>query len=182
MPGIGVGPKANGRRSKWAGSVNCSWPSPSLCIPEEVHMRARPRSGTDGSPATHPVRSRATRRTGEEYGTPRPPRRYARFNVSWPVVVEVGKRFFLLRAVNVSGRGAKVIPTERLGEGSVARLHFHPPDGSSLDVGAIVWRVDRGATLTRQRGDRRGRGVADSVDLPFRPLVVEGLRPLRSST
>jgi len=63
--------------------------------------------------------------------------------VSWPVVVEVGKRFFLLRAVNVSGRGAKVIPTERLGEGSVAQLHFHPPDGSSLDVGAIVWRVDR---------------------------------------
>jgi hypothetical protein len=63
--------------------------------------------------------------------------------VSWPVVVEAGKRFFLLRAVNVSGRGAKVIPTERLEEGSVAQLHFHPPDGSSLDVEAIVWRVDR---------------------------------------
>ncbi len=44
---------------------------------------------------------------------------------------------------NVSGRGAKVGPTERLGEGSVAQLHFHPPDGPSLDVEAIVWRVDR---------------------------------------
>ena len=63
--------------------------------------------------------------------------------MSWPVVVEAGKRFFLLRAVNVSGRGAKVIPTERLDEGSVAQLHFHPPNGSSLDVEAIVWRVDR---------------------------------------
>ena len=63
--------------------------------------------------------------------------------MSWPVVVEVGKRFFLLQVVNVSGRGAKVRPTERLGEGSVARLHFHPPNGSSLDVEAIVWRVDR---------------------------------------
>lgn len=95
-------------------------------------MGARPRPGTDGPPATHPV-----------HGIPRRPRRYARFNVSWPVVVEAGKRFFLLRAVNVSGRGAKVIPTERLDEGSVAQLHFHPPDGSSLDVEAIVWRVDR---------------------------------------
>ena len=59
------------------------------------------------------------------------------------VMVEAGKRFFLLRAVNVSGRGAKVMPMERLGEGSIAQLHFHPPDGSSLDVEAIVWRVDR---------------------------------------
>ena len=59
-----------------------------------------------------------------------------------PVVVEAGKRFFLLRAVNVSGGGAKVRPTERLGEGSVAQLHFHPPDGSSLDIEAILWRVD----------------------------------------
>jgi hypothetical protein len=31
---------------------------------------------------------------------------------------------------------------ERLGEGSVAQLHFHPPTGASLDVEAIVWRVD----------------------------------------
>jgi hypothetical protein len=58
------------------------------------------------------------------------------------VVVEAGKRFFLLQVVNLSGQGAKVRPTERLGEGSVAQLHFHPPDGSSLDVEAIVWRVD----------------------------------------
>ena len=106
-------------------------------------MRARPGSGTDGSPATPPVHSHAALRGGEGYATPRRPRQYARFNVSWPVVVEAGKRFFLLRAVNVSGRGAKVIPMERLGEGSVAQLHFHPPDGSSLDVEAIVWRVDR---------------------------------------
>ena len=120
-------------------------------------MRARPGSGTDGSPATYRVRPHAALRGGEGYGTPRRPRRYARFNVSWPVVVEAGKRFFLLRAVNVSGRGAKVMPTERLGEGSVAQLHFHPPDGSSLDVEAIVWRVERDGlafffTADHQRG------------------------------
>jgi hypothetical protein len=72
----------------------------------------------------------------------RDPHGDTRGSTLWPVVVEAGKRFFLLRAVNVSGRGAKVSPMERLGEGSVAQLHFHPPDGSSLDVQAIVWRVD----------------------------------------
>ena len=106
-------------------------------------MLARPRSRTEGSPAPHPVRSHAALRIGGVYGTPRPQRRCARFNVAWPVVVETGSRSFLLWAVNVSGRGAKVIPAERLDEGSVAQLHFHPPDGSSLDVEAIVWRVDR---------------------------------------
>lgn len=73
---------------------------------------------------------------------PRGSRRCPRFSVSWPVVVEVGKRFFLRQAVNVSGRGARVRPTERLSEGSVARLHFRPPTGPSLDVEAIVWRAD----------------------------------------
>lgn len=77
------------------------------------------------------------------YEIPRGPRRCPRFSVSWPVVVEVGKRFFLLQAVDVSGRGARVRPTERLSEGSVARLHFHPPTGPSLDVEAIVWRADQ---------------------------------------
>ena len=70
-------------------------------------------------------------------------RRYPRASVSWPVVVEAGRRIFLLQAVNVSGRGAKVRPTERLDEGHVSQLHFHPPDGSSFDVEAIVWRIDR---------------------------------------
>lgn len=105
-------------------------------------MRARPRSGTDGSPATRHVHSNAALRGREGYGTQPRPRRYPRFNVSWPVVVEAGRRVFLLQVVNVSGRGAKVRPPERLGEGSVAQLHFHPPNGSSLDVEAIVWRVD----------------------------------------
>jgi PilZ domain-containing protein len=105
-------------------------------------MRARSGSGTNGSPATHPVHSHTALRGGEGSAILRRPRRYPRFTVSWPVVVEAGKQFFLLQAVDVSGRGAKVRPTERLGEGSVAQLHFHPPDGSSLDVEAIVWRVD----------------------------------------
>lgn len=105
-------------------------------------MRAPPRSGTDGFPATGHLHSNAALRGGEGFGAQRRPRRYPRFNVSWPVVVKGGKRVFLLHAVSVSGRGAKVRPREGLGEGSVAQLHFHPPNGSSLDIEAIVWRVD----------------------------------------
>jgi PilZ domain len=105
-------------------------------------MDARLGSGPDGALAVrhvHPNEAIAGRRG---YEIPRRLRQHPRTNVSWPVVVECGKRLFLLQAVNLSARGAKVRPTERLGEGSVARLHFHPPDGSSLDVEAIVWRVD----------------------------------------
>src|SRR6202022_142176 len=75
---------------------------------EEAHMRARPGSGTDGFPAPRPVHSNAVLLAGAGSGTRRRPRRYPRFNVAWPVVVEAGKRFFLLQAVDVSGRGAKL--------------------------------------------------------------------------
>ena len=92
-----------------------------------------------GALAVPPNEVPSRRRASE---VPRRLRLYPRTNVSWPVVVEAGKRLFLLQAVNLSARGAKVRPTERLSEGSAAWLHFHPPDGSSLDVEAIVWRVD----------------------------------------
>jgi len=99
-------------------------------------MDARPTLESGGFPPVRHVHPNETK------SSPRL-RRHPRASVSWPVVVEAGRRIFLLQAVNVSGRGAKVRPTERLGEGHVARLHFHPPDGSSFDVEAIVWRVDR---------------------------------------
>ena len=41
-------------------------------------------------------------------------RRHPRSDVSWLVVVEVGKRRFLLQTVDISARGAKVRPKERL--------------------------------------------------------------------
>src|ERR1700730_5203143 len=75
--------------------------------------------------------------------SPRQLRRYPRASVSWPVVMEAGRRIFLLQAVNVSGRGAKVRPTERPGESHVGRLHFHPPNGSALYVRAVVCGVTR---------------------------------------
>ncbi len=69
-------------------------------------------------------------------------RRDIRSEVSWPVVVQVGNRIFLCQTVNVSARGTKVRPHERLSEGTVAQLHFHPPAKEPLDVPAIMWRND----------------------------------------
>lgn len=105
-------------------------------------MDARLGSGPNGALAVRHVHPTGAISGRHGYEIPRQLRQYSRTNVSWPVVVEAGKRLFLLQAINLSARGAKVRPTERLGEGSLARLHFHPPDGSSLEVEAIVWRVD----------------------------------------
>jgi hypothetical protein len=86
------------------------------------------------------------------------------------VVVEAGKRFFLLLAVNLSARGAKIRPTERLSEGSLARLHFHPPDGSSLDIEAIVWRVDLDGLAFRFTDDNTHDVTARLVHVAGAPL------------
>jgi hypothetical protein len=125
------------------------------------------------------VHSNAALGSGPGYGIPRPSRRYPRFNVSWPVVVESGRRFFLLQAVNVSGRGAKVRPTERLGEGSVALLHFHPPTGPSLDVEAIVWRVEPGGLAFLFTDDNQSRLTSLLAQLPAMDVHAE---PDRAAT
>jgi hypothetical protein len=105
-------------------------------------MDARLGSGPEDVLAILPVHPAEAISGRRGYEVPRRLRYHPRTNVSWPVVVEAGKRLFFLRAINLSARGAKVRPAERLGEGTLARLHFHPPDGSSLDVEAMVWRVD----------------------------------------
>ncbi len=69
-------------------------------------------------------------------------RLYPRVSVSWPVVVETNRRVLHLETVNISTRGTKVTPKERLREGTRAELHFHPPDHQAFDVPALVWRAD----------------------------------------
>ena len=69
-------------------------------------------------------------------------RRHPRSDVSWLVVVEAGKRRFLLQTVDISARGAKVRPRERLDIGTPAQLRFRPPDGTPFNVPALVWRTD----------------------------------------
>jgi len=68
-------------------------------------MDARPALKKGGLPLVSHVHLNWTKTS------PRQLRRYPRASVSWPVVMEAGKRIFLLQAVNVNGRGAKVRPT-----------------------------------------------------------------------
>ena len=69
-------------------------------------------------------------------------RRHPRMNVSWPVVVRTNEHVFHIETVNVSARGAKVRLKEPLEVGTLAQLHFQPPDGRPRNLSAIVWRVD----------------------------------------
>jgi hypothetical protein len=44
--------------------------------------------------------------------------------------------------VDISSRGAKVMTSARLRTGSVVRLQIIPPEGTPLNIGALVWRLD----------------------------------------
>lgn len=84
-------------------------------------------------------------------------RRHPRTDVSWLVVVEAGKRRFLLQTVDISARGAKVRPKERIDIGTPAQLRFRPPDGSPFNVPALVWRADSDGLAFLFMGDIQDR-------------------------
>src|SRR5260370_33318717 len=95
---------------------------------------------------------------------PRPSnrRRHPRSDVSWLVVVEAGKRRFLLQTVDISARGAKVRPRERLDIGTPAQLRFRPPAGTPFNGPALVWPTDCDGLALRFMGgipDRLRRSV-----------------------
>jgi hypothetical protein len=84
-------------------------------------------------------------------------RRHPRTDVTWLVVVEAGKRRFLLQTVDISARGAKVRPKERIDIGTPAQLRFRPPDGSPFNVPALVWRQDSDGLAFLFMGDIQDR-------------------------
>jgi hypothetical protein len=69
-------------------------------------------------------------------------RRHPRTAASWPVVVETDGEAIRLETINLSRLGAKASVTDRLREGASVVLHFQPPAAPSVDVWALVWRVD----------------------------------------
>ena len=69
-------------------------------------------------------------------------RRHPRTRVTWPVVIETRTQRYPCQVVDISNHGAKVMTSARLRTGSVVRLQIIPPDGTSLRVGALVWRLD----------------------------------------
>jgi hypothetical protein len=56
--------------------------------------------------------------------------------------VEVGSQLLHLETINVSPMGAKIHLKEPLREGTVVRLRFRLPDGPTIHVQAVVWRLD----------------------------------------
>jgi CheY-like chemotaxis protein len=88
-------------------------------------------------------------RRGEEEGTgsPKPKirkdtRRHPRRTVTWPVVVDNGRRYIPAETVNLSPYGAKLRLGERLELGSEITVTIRPYDRPPYDVRAIVWRID----------------------------------------
>ena len=69
-------------------------------------------------------------------------RRLPRNRVSWPVTVQAGNRSIQCETLDVGPRGAKLKLDERLREGDLATLQIRPPQGSPMNVCAIVWRSD----------------------------------------
>lgn len=67
---------------------------------------------------------------------------HPRVPVSWPVVVDDGRRFVRAETVDVSAFGAKLRMSDRLSVGNVVGLRFSPPEQTPLTLRAIVWRVD----------------------------------------
>ena len=69
-------------------------------------------------------------------------RRHLRTRISWPAVIEAGTSRYACQAVDISAHGARIRTKVRLGTGTAVRLELIPPEGPSLRVGALVWRVD----------------------------------------
>jgi hypothetical protein len=92
-------------------------------------------------------------------------RRYPRAKVTWPVILELENRSLQLETVNLSPMGTKVRVDEPLEVGKTAKLHFHPPNGRSLDVDAIVWRADRDGSAFFFVGLE-----GDDIDFTSRPV------------
>ena len=69
-------------------------------------------------------------------------RHHPRTRVAWSVVVTVGTSRYLSSSVDISPHGAKVRTKARLKTGTTVQLEIVPPEGPSLRVGALLWRID----------------------------------------
>ena len=77
-------------------------------------------------------------------------RRYPREAGRSPVVLETREGWLLsLPLIDLGPGGAKVRLTERLTEGTTARVYFLPPQWHPRVVEAIVWRIDLDGIVLR---------------------------------
>jgi hypothetical protein len=85
-------------------------------------------------------------------------RRHAREAGRWrPIVLETREGHLLrLPLIDLSPGGAKVHLTERLTEGTKARVYFLPPHWYLRAVEAIVWRIELDGIVLRFTDSRLG--------------------------
>jgi hypothetical protein len=69
-------------------------------------------------------------------------RQHPRLRAAWPVVVKAGATRYLARSVNISTHGVKIRTNARLKTGTTVQLELVTPEGSTLSIDALVWRVD----------------------------------------
>jgi positive regulator of sigma E activity len=69
-------------------------------------------------------------------------RQHRRLRAAWPVVVKAGATRYLARSLNISTHGVKIRTNARLKPGTTVQLELVTPEGSTLRVDALVWRVD----------------------------------------
>jgi hypothetical protein len=69
-------------------------------------------------------------------------RRHPRTRISWPAIIEAGTSRYACQAADISTHGARIRTKARLRTGTAVRLEFIPPEGPSVRVGALVWRVE----------------------------------------
>lgn len=72
-------------------------------------------------------------------------RAHSRADVSWTVWVKSGSRRLRCHTVDLSVNGAKLKPRGEMQPGALVELQLHPPEGGTVNVSAVVWRVDSDA-------------------------------------
>lgn len=70
---------------------------------------------------------------------------HSRAGVSWTAWVKSGNRRLRCHTVDLSVNGAKLRPHGEMQPGTAVELQLHPPEGGTLNVSAVVWRVDSDA-------------------------------------
>jgi hypothetical protein len=70
---------------------------------------------------------------------------HSRAGVSWTAWVMSGSRRLRCHTVDLSANGVKLRPRGEMQPGTPVELQLHPPEGGTLRVSAVVWRVDSDA-------------------------------------
>ncbi len=99
-------------------------------------------------------------------------RRHPRTRISWPAIIEAGTSRYACQAADISAHGARIRTKARLRTGTAVRLEFIPPEGPSVRVGALVWRVEADGLAFLPTSQAGFPGVGFECTNPFRARSI----------